>query len=114
MSAKGDKQVELRKYISTQMGHKRLSQKDFAEKLKRDPSTISNWLNGNYQIPLDALDEIADTLEEPTPIRLYHLAGMFSSHPAVNSLFEMLSDATPDELDLVGRITRTLRKNENQ
>lgn len=102
-----DSQVELRSYIATQLERKRLSQRELADKLDRDPSTVSNWIHGRQPIPLDMIEIIANALEEKNPLRMYKLAGIFSNHPA-ESLIEELSDATDAEISLVKKLMRAL------
>lgn len=102
-----DTQVELRSYIATQLERKRLSQKELADKLDRDPSTVSNWIHGRQPIPLDMIQVIATALEERNPLKMYKMAGIFVNHPA-ESLIEELADATDDEISLVKKLMRAL------
>jgi transcriptional regulator with XRE-family HTH domain len=112
MPNKGDKQMHLRQYISDRLENKRLSRQEFAEALGRDKSTISNWLNGKYDIPIDAIEAIADVLEEKTPIRLYRMAGLFANQP-IAALIEALDGETPENIRLVERVARALLQKEN-
>lgn len=105
--------MELTSYIDTQIKRKKMSRKALADILGKDASTVSNWLNGVYDIPVDELDNIATAIDEPNSIRLHRLAGVLPKNHEVLSLMEMLFDATPDEINLVGRLTRALLKKEN-
>lgn len=108
----GDIQMELRAYIKERLNAKRIQQKEFAEKLDRDPATINNWIKGRQPIPLDMIEVIANALEEKSPLPMYKMAGIFVNHPAA-SLIDELADATDDEIDLVKRLTRTLLNKKN-
>lgn len=58
-----------------------LTQDDFAQRLKRTAPTVSQWETEAEPVPMDMLDEIARALEEPTPVRLYELAGILARLP---------------------------------
>lgn len=99
--------MELRAYIKDRLDAKRIQQKEFAEKLDRDPATINNWIKGRQPIPLEMIEVIATALEEKSPLKMYKMAGIFVNHPAA-SLIEELDDATDDEISLVKRLMRAL------
>jgi transcriptional regulator with XRE-family HTH domain len=110
-----DKQVELRRYIATQLERKRISQRELADKLGRDPSSVSNWIHGRQPIPLDMLDDIAAAIEERSPIKLYKMAGLFSKLPnGADRLVDMMAVATDDQLDLMARLSEALLSKEQQ
>jgi transcriptional regulator with XRE-family HTH domain len=101
----GEKFVELRAYIATQLERKRLSQKELADKLGRDPSTISNWIHGRQPIPLDMLTEIAEALEEDNPVILYELAGLLAKLPG-KELVKLVQDLPLEHLRVIEQIVR--------
>lgn len=107
--------MELRRYIATQLERKRISQRELADKLGRDPSSVSNWIHGRQPIPLDMLDDIADAIEERTPIKIYRLAGLFSRLPnGADRLISLMETASNEELDLMLRLSEALVRKEDQ
>ena len=101
--------MELRQYIATKMEQRGITQKAVASKVDKDQSTVSNWLNGVYDIPLDELPNIAEAIQEKTPIKLYSIAGLFAALPdSARRLIDMMHDATPDEIDVMERLAEAL------
>lgn len=84
-------------YIRKRRKSKGMTQEDFASKVKRTSSTVSQWENEIEPIPLEMLDEIARALEEPTPIRIYELAGILAKLPG-HRIVKLMDGMSPEQV----------------
>lgn len=89
-----------------------LTQDELARKLGRASSTISQWETESEPVPMDMLKAISDALEEPSPVKLYDLAGVLADLPAAE-LVRMLDGATNSQLRLILDVARVLLKKQN-
>lgn len=104
----------LNVYIAQQLDRKGITRQDFAKSLDRDVSTISNWLNGKYDIPIEMLKEIAEALGEETPIKLYDLAGLLDGIPGEN-IVRLLNGVSTEHLRVMESLLRAyLESQKNQ
>lgn len=112
MKNKGKNMLNV--YIAEQLKRKGIAREDFAKSLGRDVSTISNWINGKYDIPLDLLREISEALGEETPIKLYDLAGLLDGVPGEN-IVRLLNGVPIEHLRVMESLMRAyLESQKNQ
>ncbi len=88
VSEMSDEQVG--KYIQSRRLELHLTQEDLLKRLKdkglaRSVSSLSAWESGTH-VPFENLAIISEALQEPSPLNLYSLAGVFDAIPGAHIL----------------------------
>lgn len=108
-------QQELGEYIAQKRKGAGMTQEDLARILERlsvprAASTIANWEAGRGSIPIEALDALAQALNEPSPAKLYELAGILDKIPG-GRIIAMLHNASPEDIHRVERLIKAYLDN---
>lgn len=102
----------LGQYIVRKRKSVGMTQEDLAARLKqlneyRAASTIANWETDKQAVPLELLAVLAQALNEPSPTKLYALAGILDKIPG-GGIALMLYDEPQETVQLIERLARVV------
>lgn len=97
----------LGSYIAARREELRITQQELAERLRRQgidraAPTIAHWENDRQKVPVEFLNVLALVLEEPSPVKLYKLAGILVNLPGWE-INEMLDGVPAEDVDRIKR-----------
>lgn len=107
----------LGRYIAQRREELHLTQEELAKRLRlygleRSSTSVAKWEAGGT-VPVEILGIIAQALEEPSPIRLYELAGILDDVPG-SEIVKMLYDVPTEDLRRIERLIRAYLQEGNE